>query len=65
MDPGQLNAESDGKGSDQYPEQEAQRRFEASLRAALNTPPKPHKSMAQNGSLAQRKKRNKKARASS
>lgn len=31
--------------SSSYPEEEAQRRFEAILRAALNTPPKPLKAV--------------------
>ena len=31
--------------NDDYPPEEAQRRFEAALRAALNTPPKPVKDM--------------------
>jgi hypothetical protein len=31
------------KSNDQYSEQETQQRFEAALRAALSTPPKPLK----------------------
>jgi len=33
------------KQNEQYPEEEAQRRFMASLKAAVNTPPKPLKSV--------------------
>jgi len=33
------------KHDDRYSEEEAQRRFMASLKAAVNTPPKPLKSM--------------------
>jgi hypothetical protein len=44
---------------DQYSEEEAQRRFLGSLKAALNTPPKPLKSMARKGVPAQSKKRRK------
>src|SRR5262245_39633340 len=39
-----------------YSAERVQRRFEATLRAALNTPPKPLKSMAPKGAKAQRKK---------
>jgi hypothetical protein len=48
------------KQKDEYSEQEAQRRFLGSLKAALNTPPKPLKSMTPKGSKAQSKKRKKK-----
>jgi hypothetical protein len=41
---------------DQYSEQEAQRRFMAAIKAAVNTPPKPLKSMAPKGVPAQSKK---------
>jgi len=47
------------KEPDQYSEKEAQRRFMASLKAAVNTPPKPLKSMTPKGVPAQRKKRKK------
>jgi hypothetical protein len=40
---------------EQYSEQEAQRRFLGTLNAALNTPPKPLKSMTPKGTAAQRK----------
>lgn len=36
-------AMSNRRHDDTYDEDEAKRRFEAALRAALNTPPKPHK----------------------
>lgn len=45
------------KNDDVYPEQEAQQRFMAALKAAVNTPPKPLKSMARKGVPAQSKKR--------
>jgi hypothetical protein len=48
------------KQSDQYSEQEAQRRFLGSLKAALNTPPKPLKNMPKKGVAAQSKKNAKK-----
>jgi hypothetical protein len=41
---------------DQYSEQEAQQRFTAALKAAVNTPPKPLKSMTPKGTAAQSKK---------
>jgi hypothetical protein len=44
-------------GNDQYSEQETQRRFERLVRAALNTKPKPLKSMTPKGVPAQSKKR--------
>lgn len=44
------------KADDAYSEQEAQRRFMAALKAAVNTPPKPLKSMTPKGVAAQRKK---------
>jgi hypothetical protein len=51
-----------GKRSDeQYSEQEAQQRFLAALKAAVNTPPKPLKSMAPKGVPAQSKKGRRKA----
>jgi hypothetical protein len=43
--------------SDTYSRQEAQQRFERALQTALNTPPKPLKSMTPKGVPAQRKKR--------
>ena len=48
-----------GKSDQQYSEQEAQRRFLAALKAAVNTPPKPLKSMGPKGVPAQSKKRKK------
>jgi hypothetical protein len=45
--------------SDQYSEQEAQQRFMAALKAAVNTPPKPMKKMTRKGVSAQLKKRRK------
>jgi hypothetical protein len=47
------------KPDEQYSEQEAQRRFIGSLKAALNTPPKPLKSMPKRGRAAQSKKNSK------
>jgi hypothetical protein len=44
------------KREDQYSEDEAQRRFMGSLKAALNTPPKPLKMMTRKGAKVQRKK---------
>jgi hypothetical protein len=44
------------KQSDEYSEQEAQSRFLGSLKAALNTPPKPLKNMPKKGVAAQSKK---------
>lgn len=44
------------ENADQYSEQEAQQRFMAALKAAVNTPPKPLKSMTRKGVPAQRKK---------
>jgi hypothetical protein len=40
---------------DQYPKQEAKRRAEAMIRAALNMPPKPHKAVAGKGRVSNRK----------
>jgi hypothetical protein len=45
--------------NDAYPKEEAQRRFEAAVRAALNTTPKPLKSMTPKGVPAQAKKQRK------
>jgi hypothetical protein len=45
------------KPSDQYSDDEAQRRFMAALKAAVNTPPRPLKSMPPKGVPAQSKKR--------
>lgn len=47
--------------SDQYSDQEAQQRFEKLVKAALNTRPKPLKSMEPKGVPAQSKKGRKKA----
>jgi hypothetical protein len=47
------------RDDDQYSPEEAQRRFVAAVKAALNTPPKPHKSMGRKGVPAQSKKRRK------
>jgi hypothetical protein len=62
-----MNLGSDGwplvKANDQYPEEEAQRRFMAALKAAVNTPPKPLKDVPRKWSGAQRMKRRKKAKA--
>jgi hypothetical protein len=41
---------------EQYSEQEAQQRFQAALKGALNTPPKPLKSMTRKRPRAQPKK---------
>lgn len=38
-----------------YPDEDAQRRAEAMIRAALNTPPTPHKAFAGKGRLSNRK----------
>jgi len=46
--------------TDAYPEPEAQRRFMAALKAAVNTPPKPLESMGPKGVPAQRKRQKKK-----
>jgi hypothetical protein len=43
--------------NDQYSEQEAQRRFMVAIKAAVNTPPKPLKSVGRKGVPAQSKKR--------
>jgi hypothetical protein len=45
---------------DQYSEQETEQRFMNALKAAVNTPPKPLKSMGPKGVPAQSKKRRKK-----
>jgi hypothetical protein len=50
--------------SDQYSEREAQRRFKSLVHAALNTKPKPLKSMGPKGVPAQSKKRRKNAKKS-
>jgi hypothetical protein len=47
---------------DQYSEQEAQQRFQKLVKAALNTRPKPLKSMGPKGVPAQSKKHRKRAR---
>jgi hypothetical protein len=48
-----------GKPDQKYSEQEAQQRFMAALKAAVNTPPKPLKSMGPKGVPAQSKKKRK------
>jgi hypothetical protein len=48
--------------NEQYSEQETQRRFERLVKSALNTSPKPLKSMGPKGMPSQSKKRRKKAR---
>jgi hypothetical protein len=48
------------KSDEQYSDQEAQRRFLGTLKAALNTPPKPQKMMTRKGVRAQRKRGKKK-----
>ena len=45
------------KSSDEYSAEEAQRRFMASLKAAVNTPPKPLKSMTPKRPKKQLKKK--------
>jgi hypothetical protein len=47
---------------EQYSEQEAQRRFLGTLKAALNTPPKPLKMIPRKGVAAQSKKRRKRSK---
>ena len=44
-------------GQDQYSKKEAESRFMAALKAAVNTPPKPLKSMTPKGAPSQSKKR--------
>ena len=46
----------------EYSEQEAQQRFETLVKAALNTRPKPLKSMGRKGMPSQSKKRRKRAK---
>jgi hypothetical protein len=48
---------STAKSDDTYPEEEAQRRFIGTLRAALNTPPKPMISPKKKKAKKARKKR--------
>jgi hypothetical protein len=48
------------KSDEQYSAQEAEQRFQAALKGALNTPPKPLKSMTRKRPKAQPKKRQKK-----
>lgn len=50
------------KQPDQYSDREAQQRFEKLVRRALNTPPKPLKSMGPKGMPSQSKKRQKRKR---
>lgn len=47
------------RDNEQYPEQEAQQRFDRLVRSALNTRPKPLKSMGPKGMPSQSKKRRK------
>jgi hypothetical protein len=47
------------RSSEQYSEDEAQQRFEKLVKAALNTRPKPLKSMTPKGMPSQSKKRRK------
>jgi len=49
-------------GSDKYSDEEAQRRFMTAIKAALNTPSKPLKSMTPKGVPAQSKKRRKRSK---
>jgi hypothetical protein len=53
------------KPPEEYSEQEAQKRFMAALKAAVNTPPKPLKTMTPKGTPAQSKKRRKRAKRAS
>jgi hypothetical protein len=46
----------DTKKNEQYSDEEAQQRFQAALKGALNTPPKPLKSMTPKRGKAQSKK---------
>ena len=55
-------ARTNAKSDEQYSEQEAQWRFMATLKAAVNTPPKPLKSMGPKGMPSQSKKRRKKTK---
>jgi hypothetical protein len=48
------------RDNEQYSEQEAQQRFERLVKSALNTRPKPLKSMGPKGMPSQSKKRRKK-----
>jgi Sec-independent protein translocase protein TatA len=50
------------QSDDQYSEQEAQQRFEKLVKAALNTRPRPLKSMGPKGVSAQSKKRKKRTK---
>jgi hypothetical protein len=50
------------KSDDQYSEAVAQQRFEKLVKSALNTPPKPLKSMGPKGMPSQSKKRNRRKR---
>lgn len=50
---------ADKRTDEQYSEAEAQRRFLGSLKAALNTPPKPQKMMTRKGVAAHSKKKRK------
>jgi hypothetical protein len=47
------------KSDERYSDQEAQQRFQAALKGALNTPPKPLKSMTPKRAKLQPKKRKK------
>jgi hypothetical protein len=48
---------ADDQQTDQYSEEEAQRRFEALIRAALNTPPKPMKDIPRQRPYQPRKRK--------
>ena len=50
---------------DEFTEQETQQRFEKLVRSALNTRPKPLKSMGPNGMPSQSKKRRKRTKKAS
>jgi hypothetical protein len=50
------------RDDDQYSDEEAQHRFLAAVKAGLNTPPKPRKSMTPKDVPAQSKKREKNKR---
>jgi hypothetical protein len=50
------------KKDDKYPEDEAERRFLGTVKAALNTPPKPLKDMPRRWSGKKRAQRRKKAK---
>jgi hypothetical protein len=49
------------QSNDDYPPEEAQKRFMTALKAAVNTPPRPLKSMTRKVAKAQSKKRAKRS----